>query len=176
MTAEEFMNADLGEGLHELVRGKAVHLSLPHYEHDSICYHPAGLFQEYERRTGYGHEASNDSAIRTERDPDTVRGANFMSFSNARWPKPGKSTKLPLIASDVAIEVVSPSNRRSELLQKVAEYLGAGSLTVWLVYPRKRSIAIFRDSPPPVVLNDGDVIEDQPELPGFRCTVAEIFP
>ncbi|MDG3005819.1 Uma2 family endonuclease [Paludisphaera mucosa] len=177
MTAEEFMRADLGEGPHELVRGEVVLVTPPPgYGHGSICYNLSGLFWEYQRRTGYGHAATNDSAVQTQRSPDTVRGADFVFFSNARWPKPTTFVTIPPIAPDLAVEVVSPSNRRGEILEKVAEYLNAGTLVVWIVYPKKRSIAIYRDAEsPPVVLNDGDVLENFPELRGFRCLVSDVF-
>jgi len=176
MTAEEYMKADLGDGPHELVRGEVARVSPPSYEHGAVCYQISGLFWDYARRTGFGHGASNDTSIQTQRTPDTVRGPDFAFFSNARWPRPRGFNGLPPVAPDLAVEVVSPGNRRGEVLQKVSEYLEAGTLLVWVVYPKKRTIAIHRDSEaPPVVLGDGDVIENLPELPGFRCLVSDVF-
>ena len=178
MTAEEYMNADLGDGRHELIRGEVVELSPPISDHGYVCMQVGFLLHGFGRQTGCGYCLANDASVQTERNPDTVRGPDICFYSEARQPR-FKSMNEPgllTVAPDVAIEVVSPSNRRGELLRKVAEYLAAGSLAVWLVYPRKRSVAIFRDAQaPPVVLEDGDAIEDQPELPGFRCTVTEIF-
>lgn len=176
MTAEEYMQADLGDGKFALVRGEVVRLSPPLYEHGSICANIAGLFWTYSRQTGYGHGASNDVSILTRRDPDTVRGADFVFYSNARWPKPGGPVKLPPVAPDVVVEVVSPGNRRGEITEKVAEFLDAGTLAVWVVYPKRRSIVIHRGADiPPTLLTEGDAIEDQAELPGFRCLVSDLF-
>ena len=37
-------------------------------------------------------------------------------------------------------------------------------------------MVIYRpDDPIPVVLAEHDIIENLPELPGFRCPVAELF-
>ena len=60
--------------------------------------------------------------------------------------------------------------------EKVTEYLIVGTLLVWVVYPASRSVAIYRsDDEPPLVLREGEVIENLPELPGFRCAVADLF-
>jgi Uma2 family endonuclease len=74
------------------------------------------------------------------------------------------------------VEIYSPSNRRSEILGKVHEYLNAGVLMVWVVHPGRRTVAIYRPGDPiPQLLTHAGVLEDLPELPGFRCQVAELF-
>ncbi|WP_337174158.1 Uma2 family endonuclease [Paludisphaera sp.] len=177
MTADEFMKAKLGDGRFELVRGEIVELSPPYSDHGYACSRLAGLFFVYERESGYGYSLSNDTAVQTRRNPDTVRAPDVCFYSEARHPRTKLGPNLLTVAPDVAIEVVSPSNSKIELLEKVVEYLAAGSLAVWLVYPQTRSVAVFRDSrTPPAVFDDGDAIDDQPELPGFRCLVSDIFP
>jgi Uma2 family endonuclease len=58
----------------------------------------------------------------------------------------------------------------------VSEYLNAGVALVWVVYPAKRDVALYRPVPEsPIVLGATDTIMDLPELPGFRCSVAELF-
>jgi Uma2 family endonuclease len=180
MTADEFMDADLGDGRFELVRGEIVRLSPPHYPHAAISANLAGLFWTYGRLSGHGRGAVA-GAVQTQAEPDSVRGPDVMFISYARWPKearrsaPGAPVKLPAVAPDVVVEVVSPNDRRAEVQEKVEEYLSAGTLAVWVVRPDTRTVAIHRDRAEPAIHADGDAIEDQPELPGFRCMVAEIF-
>ncbi|WP_337174157.1 Uma2 family endonuclease [Paludisphaera sp.] len=180
MTAEEFMNADLGEGRFELVRGEVVRLSPPFYPHAAACANITLLLGNYGQRTGHGR-AAGEGAVRTRRGPDTLRGPDVQYFSYARWPRearrssPGAPVKLPPVAPDVVVEVVSPNDRRAEVQEKVEEYLAAGALAVWVVRPDDRTVAIHRDGADPTTLAEGDAIDDQPELPGFRCMAAEIF-
>lgn len=41
---------------------------------------------------------------------------------------------------ELCIEVVSPSNSRKELREKVAAYLAAGAVEVWIVFPQSKRI------------------------------------
>lgn len=41
---------------------------------------------------------------------------------------------------ELCIEVVSPSNSRKELREKVAAYLEAGAVEVWIVFPQSRRV------------------------------------
>ncbi len=62
------------------------------------------------------------------------------------------------------------------MIKKVSEYQEVGSLLVWVVYPSCRSVVIYRsDDEPPLVLREDAVIENLPELPGFRCPVSDFF-
>jgi Uma2 family endonuclease len=80
------------------------------------------------------------------------------------------------VPPDVAVEVVSPSNRPGELLRKVGEYLDAGVSLVWVVYPRRRQVAVYRPGEEePTFLKEGEFLENLPELPDFRCPVSDLF-
>jgi Uma2 family endonuclease len=175
MTAEEFMAADLGEGTFELVRGEIAEVPVPMPEHGRVCGNSFYVLESYGRQSGRGYGLTNDSAVLTERDPDTVRGADVSFYSHARWPRSQVGRTLPPVPPDVAVEVVSPSNRPGELHQKVGEYLDAGVLLVWVVYPMRRSVVVYRPGEVPIVLNENDFLENLPELPGFRCPVSDLF-
>jgi len=175
LTAEQFLETDWGEGLFELVRGEVVRMTPPRPEHGFLCWTISGLFWDYVRQSGLGYCLSNDSAVLTERDPDTVRGPDLCYYSNARWPLTEVGKGLPPVAPDLAVEVVSPGNRPGAMLRKVGEYLNAGVLLVWVVDPRSRTLTLYRPDATPVVLREDQAIEDLPELPGFRCEVADIF-
>jgi Uma2 family endonuclease len=175
MTALEFMEADLGDGMFELVKGVVVRMAPPSPEHGRVCINVGFVLESFGRRSGLGYVLA-DSAVQTRRDPDTVRGPDVCFFSQSRWPRSEVGTGVPPVPPDLAVEVFSPSNRDWEIQVKVGEYLDAGVSLIWVVYPRSRSVAIYRpDGQPPVVLKEDQVIENLPELPGFRCPVADLF-
>ena len=43
-------------------------------------------------------------------------------------------------APELCIEIVSPSNSRKELREKVAAYLEAGAVEVWIVFPQSKRV------------------------------------
>ena len=45
-----------------------------------------------------------------------------------------------LRSPELCIEVVSPSNSRKELREKVAAYLEAGAVEVWIVFPQSKRV------------------------------------
>ena len=77
------------------------------------------------------------------------------------------------------MEVVSPSNTSATVARKVAEYLAAGSLRVWVAYPAttsstRRVIIHYPDGTSTTYTGD-DVITDEELLPGFSLPLSEIF-
>jgi Uma2 family endonuclease len=57
---------------------------------------------------------------------------------------PPRSERDPALirAPELCIEVVSPSNSRKEMNEKVAAYLAAGAEEVWIVYPRSKRVEV----------------------------------
>jgi Uma2 family endonuclease len=175
MTAEEFMTADLGEGLFELVRGEVYELPPPMPEHGKVQLNVGVVLELFGRQSGLGY-ALTESGVLTERGPDTVRGPDVSFFSHARWPRAQVGNTLPPVPPDLAVEVVSPRNRMVAITKKISEYLGAGVSLVWVVFPKRRQVLIFRSADDEAIsLNENDFIENLPELPGFRCAVSELF-
>jgi Uma2 family endonuclease len=176
LTAEEFMAADLGDGTFELVRGEVIQVPPPMPEHGVVCVNVAFALATYGRQTGYGYALGNDSGVVTERGPDTVRGADVCFYSHERWPRSQVGSTLPPVSPDLVVEVYSPGNRRGRALEKVIEYLDAGFPLVWVVYLKSRQVVIYRSADEaPYVLKQDAIIENLPELPGFRCPVADFF-
>jgi Uma2 family endonuclease len=175
MTAEEFMAADLGDGTFELVRGEVVEMALPMPEHGRVQINVALVLEMYGRQTGYGY-CLGESAVLTERGPDTVRGPDVSFYSHARWPRASVGKAFPPVSPDVVVEVYSPGNRTGQMNKKISEYLLAGTFMVWVIYLDERRVVLHHsDDRAPVVLQEGDAIENLPELPGFHCAVADFF-
>lgn len=176
LTADEFLNLDLGDGTYELVRGEVIEMPPARPEHGRVCINVGFVLESFGRQTGYGYALGNDTVVQTERGPDTVRGADVCFYSQVRWPRAELGNRLPPVVPDLVVEVYSPSDRPSQTRAKVNEYLDAGVMLVWVVYPERRTVTIYRpEDPIPTTLGESDVLEDLPELPGFRCPVADLF-
>jgi Uma2 family endonuclease len=147
----------------------------PMPEHGRVQVNVAFVLELFGRQTGYGYCLS-ESGVLTERGPDTVRGPDVCFYSHARWPRDQVGNSLPPVPPDVAVEVVSSGNRPGAIFKKVSEYLEVGVALVWVVYPRRRQVMIYRATEDEIIsLHENDVVENLPELPGFRCSVSDFF-
>lgn len=78
-------------------------------------------------------------------------------------------------APDLAVEVVSPGQAAPLVLGRVAEYLTYGSEEVWVVYPSRREVWIYRaDTDTPTAYREEDKLTS-PLFPGWSMSVADVF-
>lgn len=76
---------------------------------------------------------------------------------------------------DLAIEIQSPDDTVKSMRAKAAYYLANGARLVWLVFPRKRYIEVYRPGEEMETLFGSDVLDGGDVLPCFSLSVAEIF-
>jgi len=115
--------------------------------------------------------AAGDRLVATfELEPDgrLDRAPDVAFIGRERWlaqmDHPGAFVGAP----DLAVEVVSPSDR-------AGEWLSHGALAVLLMYPDTRSV-VLRQANAALHLSGDDEIDLGPALPGFRAKVSELFP
>ena len=73
------------------------------------------------------------------------------------------------------LEVLSPSNRPGEMLQKVDEYLALGVDAVAVVDPHLEIVSVFRKDELPQRFHNGDTFELPDVLPGFSVPLKSFF-
>jgi len=110
------------------------------------------------------------------RDPDTVRAPDFAFIPNANLPATPPEEAYWPGSPDLAVEVLSPDDRTGYVSKKIRLWLTSGTQEVWIVDPQLQSVTIHRSTTDiSVYAVDQDILGDEQLLPGFSCTVAEIF-
>jgi Uma2 family endonuclease len=79
------------------------------------------------------------------------------------------------VPPELAVEVISPTDKAFEIRDKRTVYVRAGIL-VWEVYPQSNSVDVYAPGQPVQRLGLDDVLTGGEVLPGFTLKVAEIFP
>src|SRR5581483_10520332 len=130
LTAEEFLRLPSDGRPKELVRGRIVHMNVPKPRHGQICSKVDRILGNFADERNLGHVVSNDSGVRTERGPDTVRGADVAYYSYSRVPPGPFPDDYLTVVPELVFEIRSPTDRWSAILAKVAEYLEAGITVV----------------------------------------------
>ncbi len=80
------------------------------------------------------------------------------------------------IRPDLAVEVVSPNDTAEELDEKLDDYERAGIPLIWVVFPKSRTVKVYRVDGSCRRVREGDDLSGEDIIPGFRCPVREIFP
>jgi len=109
------------------------------------------------------------------RDPDTVRAPSIAFLRSARLPDPLPDETFWPGAPDLAVEVVSPTDRSGEIDKKVKAWLDAGTSMVWVVNPAWRTVTVYRSSTQIATLTENDELSGEDVVEGFRCRVGDIF-
>jgi Uma2 family endonuclease len=79
------------------------------------------------------------------------------------------------IAPELAVEVVSPTDKEDELAEKLEKY-AAAKVLVWVVYPERKVVEIFSPGKPRKVVGIDGELTGEDVLPGFVLPVHRIFP
>jgi Uma2 family endonuclease len=175
-TLQQFLALPNDDGARlELVHGWLVREPLPGPRHGRIAATLAGLLWRYAEAHGTGVVLTCDTGFLLHRSPDTVRGPDVALVSRARYEALDESAALIPGAPDLAVEVLSPTNRPGDAHAKVADYLAAGATLVWVVDPQREIVVSYRQLLSPEVLGGDDRLAAEDLLPGFAVPVREVF-
>jgi len=176
ITAEEFLEMpDPEDGTRqELVKGVIEKMSRPNFKHGE-CQSATSYVLRYYAKTNRAGRVVTETGIQTEKDPDTVRGPDVSFWSVERLPLDQEVIGYPPIAPDLCVEVLSPSNRRKQIRQKIKEYLFNGTKAVWVIDPENRTVTIYRTPLEGRTLEEDAILDGDDVLPGFTCKVSELF-
>lgn len=158
----------------ELVRGRVVREPQPSYQHGSVQARIIFLLGRYLETHALDLTCSGPFGVITEEGPDTVRGPDLSIFRKERLADLHRAGFLRG-APELAVEVVSPSNKAGEIQEKVLEYFTAGARLVWVVYPRRKTVAVHASSREARFYGEDDDLDGGDVLPGLRVPVSELF-
>jgi len=173
VTAEELFEQP-DSRYRELVRGVPRDSEPPGGLHGWIAVRLAGRLADHVERLGLG-SVLVEAGYLLQRGPDTVRGPDISFLSAARLPPERLPEHFIPGAPDLAIEILSPSDRWSEVEEKITDYFGAGARLVWVVDPGERRVIVRYPDRPPRIIPTGGAVEGEEVVPGFALPLTELF-
>ena len=168
MTLEEFLESDL-EG-YEYIEGELVPMPPTSVEHGDISMNLISPLNLYVRENQLGRVYAPDTGFQVgERMlmPDIA----FISTDQL----PSDRSKTFSVPPDLAVEVVSPTDKLYQVEEKAFAYLEAGTQLVWVIKPRSKTVTVYRSEINITVLTRNDTLSGEEVVKGFSCQVAELF-
>lgn len=157
----------------ELIDGTLVEVAVGFFE-SRLAFVLGYLIEQYLKTNPIGFAVGADAYTRLEgvgiRVPD-VAVYLWSRLPERKVPRVSVASTIP----HLAVEVISPSNTRKELMRKRQEFLERGTELFWLVDPRKQTVEITSAEGRETLLTINDTLSGEPVLPGFRVKIADWF-
>ncbi len=175
MTADELMALPDDGWRYELIEGVLHRMSPAGAEHGEIGTEYVWHLRNFvvPRRLGRVYPA--DTGFFLSHDPETVVAPDAAFVRADRLPPRAERRGYLDLVPDLVVEVVSPTDRQADVDDKVARYLAAGARLVWVTDPLRRSVRVHAPGREPRELGEGEVLDGEDVIPGFRLPVADVF-
>jgi Uma2 family endonuclease len=174
MTAEELMQLPRGEFRHELINGELITMPLPGLPHARIQGRLLAPLLHFVLEHDLG-DVYGEAGFLLTVDPDTVLGPDVCFISKRRLQEAGEVNGYWSGPPDLAVEVLSPSDRPSRVTTRISRWFGYGAKQVWIVNPKNRSVTVHRSPTDVTTFSGSDHLEAEDLLPGFRLSLDRIF-
>lgn len=174
MTAEELMQIPDDDLRHELINGELITMPPPGLPHGRIALLLGASLLQFVLDHELG-EVFDYSGFQLTVNPDTVLGPDISFISKQRLKQMEEIEGYWQGPPDLAVEVLSPGDRRGKVNKKISLWLRSGTKQVWIVDPKHRTVTIYRSETNTTTFSGSDYLESQDLLPGFRLPLDRIF-
>ena len=110
-----------------------------------------------------------------ELTPHRVRAPDVSFVSAAKLAAYGNPQAFAKVVPALAVEVVSPEVKYGYLQRKIRDYFEAGVRLLWIVDPEMQTVTAHRSPVDLRVLTAADALSGEDVIPGFSCSIAELF-
>ena len=174
MTAEELLATPNDGYRYELVRGELRQMAPAGHEHGRHSSRMGRRLGVYVEDNNFGETYAAETAFLLARSPDHVLAPDVAFVRRERVDAargvPGAFPGAP----DLAVEVISPTDRLTQVHDKARDWLDHGTLMVIVVNPRNRTVQVH--TPNGVSeLAETDTLDGGAVVPGWTMAVADIF-
>ena len=122
-----------------------------------------------------GEIADGEAGFRLSDNPPEVVGLDVAYVDADLIARTSTDTTLFDGVPVLAVEVLSPSDSREDIRDRVNLLLKAGVKVVWIVDPDDETVRVHRKGRGGKTFDNDEELTTEPELPGFRVPVASLF-
>lgn len=174
ITAEELMELPDDGFRYELINGELEKMPPPGFPHSRIATRLMVPLAQFVSDHDLG-EVFSEVGVKLTSNPDTVLAADVTFITKQRLEEAGEVAGYWSGPPDLAVEVLSPSDRPSKVKTRISRWFGYGARQVWIVNPKDRMVTVHRSPTDSTTFSGSDYLEAQDILPGFRISLDRIF-
>lgn len=156
----------------ELIDGKVVEMVPPSELHADLAATLCSKLRSFVRRHDLGRVYVELSC--TFSPSGFVRVPDVCFIQKSRLDPARNRSKGFDGAPDLAVEIVSPSDRWNDVEDKIRLFLQSGTRVVWIIEPENQAVTIRTRTTNAMIFED-DILSGGEILPGFEMPAAELF-
>jgi len=160
--------------LRELVNGQIVEWDVPSRQHALLEAELASIIRNFVRERRLGTVGSGEAMVRILGSAHDARGSDieFCRRGRSTWDEARLSAALT--APDLVVEIISPSDRAGQVLDKVHDWLRAGVQLLWYINPDTGDTTVYQGDRVSHVAAD-EVLDGGDLLPGFQVQIGSLL-
>ena len=178
-TARSFTAADLAQfdepGKHDLIRGELISMPPAGGEHGRVALALGARIYAFVQDQNLGAAYAAETGFILDSEAETVLAPDVAFVRSERLAGLDDVSGFLPLAPDLAVEIVSPFDRATQVLDKVLTYLEYGVEAIWVVDPQRRSVTVYGLDRSARLLVEGELLSGGSVLPGFELAVADLF-
>jgi Uma2 family endonuclease len=171
-TDEEIMSLPDNGYSHEIVDGKLVMSPKNNPLHGRVCVKISTRISNFvePRNLGWVFD-SNTGFWMVNRN---LRAPDVSFVATARLPNESEHGFYEG-APDLIVEVLSPTNRRREMDERLRDFFESGTKLAWIINSDQRFAEVCRSLTDRRIIGPGGVLEGEDVIPGFQLPLSDIL-
>lgn len=160
--------------IHELVNGELVMSPKNNWFHGDICADLLMAMRSFANTHRLGAVWDSSTGFWMENLNCRAPDISFVRKERLRGLK-RREAKFFQGAPDLAVEVLSPSNIRREVDERLSDYFSSGAQLTWVIDPERELVEICHSPTQRRLLGSGAMLDGEQLLPGFQYAIADLF-
>jgi len=175
ITADELIELPDDAGVrYELSRGRLICTAYASYLPGQIGGRIMTDVFSFVKAHQLGEAGSGDTGFRLASQRDTVRAPDAWFIRAERIHAAGAFKGFFPGPPDLAIEVLSPSDRFQLVAGRIRDYMESGTPLLWVFDPEAQHVTIFRPNQPVRFLDATDTLDGEDVLPRFTLPLTAL--
>ncbi|MBI2760251.1 MAG: Uma2 family endonuclease [Chloroflexi bacterium] len=175
ITLAEFLAREETEPGSEYVDGEVVQKPMPTLAHMMVQHLLSLVVGLFLRSTPIGIAGPEPRCTFSAGEHELSRLPDFVFIAAERLE--GANGSDPFVgAPDLAVEILSPDDRMSKVMEKLRLYLSSGVRLVWLIDPRLRTVMVMTAPNQSRILTEDEILDGGDVMPGFSTVVRDLLP
>ncbi len=171
LTAEDLAAPGVPEKFVELVEGVLVTTTPAGNRHNRVGSNLTFIFRQFCSGRAELDYCGDNYGFYISRNPDTVLSPDVCLYR----ARPDTGTTWNEFAPEIVVEVLSPSNTKTEMAYKRHCFFEAGSEQFWLLDPEAQSLQIYHRDGRVLLFQDTATVEGEGIATGLQFSLAELF-